>query len=78
MSVAIRLSRGGQKKKPFYRIIAVDSRKKRDSAFLDKIGYYDPCKEPAVVEIDKEKLEKWLGNGAQLSDTVKSLIRKVK
>jgi len=78
MSVSIRLTRGGSKKKPFYRIIAIDKRKKRDGAFLERLGYYDPMKEPSVIEIHMDKLEKWLGVGAQPSDTVKSLIERYK
>ncbi len=77
MSVSIRLSRLGTKKKPFYRIIAVDKRAKRESAYLDRIGHYDPNTEPATIKIDQAKLEKWIGFGAQCSDTVKSLVKKV-
>jgi len=77
MSVSIRLTRGGAKKKPFYRIVVLDSRTKRDGAYLEKIGHYNPCVDPAEIVIDKEKLDKWIKNGAQCSTTVASLIKKV-
>ena len=75
--VKIRLARHGAKKKPFYRIVVADSRSPRDGRFIDQIGYYDPTKQPAVVEIKKEKLDKWLQDGAQPSETVAQLIKKV-
>lgn len=76
MSVSIRLTRGGAKKKPSYRIVVLDSRKKRDGEYLDKIGHYNPCVNPAEIVIDREKLEKWIAQGAQCSDTVASLAKK--
>ncbi len=75
--VTIRLARHGAKKKPFYRIVVADSRSARDGRYIDHLGYYDPMKNPAVVEIKKEKLEHWLQHGAQPSDTVAQLIKKV-
>lgn len=78
MSVSIRLTRKGAKKKPFYRIVAIDRRQKRDGDFLDTLGHYDPTSNPADIVINQEKLEKWLSQGAQCSDTVASLIKKVK
>ncbi len=78
MSVSIRLTRCGAKKKPFYRIVAIDRRKKRDGDYLDRIGHYDPTTNPAQIVIDNEKLDKWLKIGARCSDTVSSLIKKVK
>jgi small subunit ribosomal protein S16 len=76
--VRIRLARHGAKKKPFYRIVVTDSRSPRDGRFIDQLGYYDPTKQPAVVEIKKEKLERWLQTGAQPSETVTQLIKKVR
>jgi len=76
--VKIRLARHGAKKKPFYRIVVTDSRSPRDGRFIDQLGYYDPTKQPAVVEIKKEKLDGWLQNGAQPSETVTQLIKKVR
>jgi len=74
MSVSIRMSRYGRKKKPFYRIVAADKRSPRDGAFLDIIGTYDPRTKEANIK--KDIAEKWIKNGAQLSDTVKDLFVK--
>ena len=74
MATKIRLTRMGAKKAPFYRIVVADSRARRDGAFIDIIGTYDPNRQPAAVEINAEKAEKWLSTGAQPSDTVKSLL----
>ncbi|HIU63233.1 MAG TPA: 30S ribosomal protein S16 [Candidatus Caccalectryoclostridium excrementigallinarum] len=73
--VKIRLTRMGSKKAPFYRIVAIDSRKARDAQYLDNIGYYDPTKEPAVVKIDTAKATEWLERGAQPTDTVRSIFK---
>ena len=77
MAVKMRLRRMGQKKAPFYRIVVADSRSPRDGRFIEEIGYYDPTKEPAVVKIDAEKAQKWIANGAQPTDTVRALLKKV-
>jgi len=74
--VAIRLRRGGAKKKPFYRIVAVDSRRKRDGAVLEILGYYDPKTNPATIKIDLDKYNKWVERGAQVSEAVKNLVKK--
>lgn len=76
MAVKIRLRRMGAKKAPFYRIVVADSRYPRDGRFIEEVGYYDPTKEPSVVQIDGEKVKKWLANGAQPTDTVRSLLKK--
>ena len=76
MAVKIRLRRMGAKKAPFYRVVVADSRFPRDGRFIEEIGYYDPTKEPAVVNIDKEKAQAWIKNGAQPTDTVKKLLSK--
>ena len=73
--VKIRLKRMGQKKAPFYRIIVADSRAPRDGRFIEQIGYYDPTKEPMDLKIDEELANKWLGNGAQPTDTVNRLLK---
>ncbi len=75
--VAIRLRRGGAKKKPFYRIVAVDSRRKRDGKVLEIIGYYDPKSEEPLIKVDMEKYNAWIQKGAQVSEAVKNLIKKV-
>ena len=72
--VKIRLTRGGAKKKPFYRIQAIDSREKRDGRPLEYLGTYDPNHDPVKLVLDTEKVDAWLEKGAQLSDTVSSLL----
>ena len=76
MAVKIRLRRMGAKKAPFYRIVVADSRYPRDGRFIEEVGYYDPMTEPATIKLDTEKVEKWLANGAQPTETVKSIINK--
>ncbi|MBD5093758.1 MAG: 30S ribosomal protein S16 [Subdoligranulum sp.] len=76
MAVKIRLRRMGAKKAPFYRIVVADSRFPRDGRFIEEIGYYDPTKEPTVVQIDAEKAKKWIATGAQPTDTVRVLLKK--
>ena len=76
MAVKIRLRRMGAKKAPFYRVIVADERSPRDGKFIDEIGYYNPLTNPADVKIDAEKAQKWLANGAQPTETVKSLLKK--
>lgn len=75
MAAKIRLRRMGAKKNPFYRLVVADSNSPRDGRFIEEIGYYDPTKRPEVLNIDEEKALKWLANGAQPSDTAKSLLR---
>jgi small subunit ribosomal protein S16 len=74
--VALRLSRQGTKDRPYYKIVAVDSRKRRDGRPIEQLGTYNPMVEGVNYSIDIEKAEKWLGHGAQASDTVKSIIKK--
>ena len=74
--VKIRLKRMGAHKKPFYRVVVADARAPRDGKFIDEIGYYDPMKETKVINIDEEKAKKWLANGAQPTETVKTLFKK--
>jgi len=76
MATVIRLQRGGRKKRPFYNIVVLDSRKRRDGAFIEKLGYFDPCKSPEVISLDTERAEHWMGLGAQVSPRVASLIRR--
>ncbi len=75
MAVKIRLRRMGAKKAPFYRIVVADSRYPRGGRFIEEVGYYDPTKNPTVVKIDAEKAKKWIANGAQPTDTVKSILK---
>ena len=76
MAVRIRLTRMGSKKKPFYRLIAADSESPRDGKFLQILGSYDSMKEPARIEIHKEKVDYWLKQGASLSGSARSLLKK--
>jgi len=77
LAVRIRLQRHGRKKRPFYRLVAADSRSQRDGRFIERLGYYNPLTEPAEIVINEEKALQWLRNGAQPSDTAKSLLSKV-
>ncbi|ABS42240.1 30S ribosomal protein S16 [Clostridium botulinum] len=76
MAVKIRLKRMGAKKAPFYRVVVADSRSPRDGRFVEEIGYYNPITEPSTIKLDEEKVQKWIKNGAQPTDTVKKLIEK--
>lgn len=76
MAVKMRLTRLGDKKSPFYRVVVADSRKTRDGEYVDLIGTYNPLKTPEEVNIDVEKAKKWLSQGAQPTDTVKALLVK--
>lgn len=76
--VKIRLKRVGAKKAPFYHIVVADSRSPRDGRIIEKIGTYNPMTETSEIKIDKEKVEKWIKNGAKPTDTVKALIEKAK
>ncbi len=73
--LAIRLKRMGRKKKPFYRIVVSEDSYAPKGRFVEEIGYYNPMTDPADVRIDKEKAEKWLREGAKISDTVKNLFK---
>lgn len=74
--VKIRLTRMGDKKNPFYRVVVADSRSPRDGKFIDVVGTYNPLTDPAELKLDNEKIKTWLANGAQPTDTVKALLAK--
>ena len=76
MAVKLRLKRMGAKQKPFYRIVAADSRTKRDGKFLENVGTYNPIKTPAEIKVDEEKVLNWLSKGAIPTDTVRSILSK--
>ncbi len=76
--VALRLNRQGTKDRPYYKIVAVDSRARRDGRYIEQVGTYDPMQEGVNFNIDLEKAEKWIGNGAQPSETVYSIIKKAR
>ena len=73
--VKIRLKRMGAHKKPFYRVVVADSRAPRDGKFIEEIGYYNPMTDPADIKIDEEKAQKWLGTGAQPTETVSKIFK---
>ena len=78
MAVKIRLRRMGAHKKPFYRIVVADSRSPRDGRCIEEIGYFNPMVNPVDIKLDMEKVEKWIANGAQPTDRVKSIINEIK
>jgi small subunit ribosomal protein S16 len=78
MAVVLRLARAGAKKKPYYHVVATDSRNPRDGKFIEAVGAYDPNQSPAKVEFDADRLEYWLKNGALPSETVGELIKRHK
>ena len=73
MAVKIRLSRHGAKKRPYYRVVVADSRCPRDGKFIEEVGRYNPCVKPAMVDLNVERIDEWVANGAQLSDAVARL-----
>ncbi len=75
MAVKMRLRRMGQKKAPFYRIVVADSRSPRDGRFIEEVGTYDPTVEPSAITFNEELTKKWLGNGAQPTETVARLLK---
>jgi small subunit ribosomal protein S16 len=76
--VKIRLQRGGATKRPFFRLIAIDERRKRDGRALEFLGTYDPKSNPEKIDIRIDRVDSWVGRGAQLSPTARSLVRKAR
>ncbi|WP_079536350.1 30S ribosomal protein S16 [Phoenicibacter congonensis] len=76
--VKIRLARHGAKKRPYYRIVAADSRCPRDGKFIEEVGRYNPCSSPKVIQFDTDAIDKWLSQGAQMTDVVASLYENYK
>ena len=74
MAVKIRLARHGAKKRPYYRIVVADARAPRDGKFIEEVGRYNPCVDPSMIKFDLEKVDKWIADGAQPTDTVARLI----
>ena len=74
MSVKMRLTRMGDKKAPFYRIVVIDSRKARDGKYIDLVGTYNPLTVPATITLKEDKIKEWLANGVQPTDTVRSIL----
>lgn len=78
MAVKIRLARHGAKKRPYYRIVVANSRCPRDGKFIEEVGRYNPCVDPAMVSFDMDKVDQWIKNGAQPTDTVASLLKRAR
>jgi small subunit ribosomal protein S16 len=76
MALKIRLKRMGMKKSPFYRFVVSEATSPRDGRFVEELGYYNPTKNPAIIQIDEERALKWLSNGATPTDTVRSILSK--
>jgi len=76
LAVKFRLSRHGSKKKPFYRIVVADSSSPRDGRFIEKVGFYDPLKDPIQISLDREKVKDWYKKGAKPTRTVENLFKK--
>ena len=74
--VKLRLRRMGAKKRPSYRIVAADSRSPRDGAFIESVGYYDPITDPATINVNLDRARHWIHNGAQPTDTVRSILKR--
>ncbi|MFN7949640.1 MAG: 30S ribosomal protein S16 [Blastocatellia bacterium] len=74
--LAIRLTRKGAKKQPIYRVVVAEKEAKRDGRFVEIVGHYNPCRQPAEVRLDQERINYWIARGAQPTETVRSLIRK--
>ena len=77
MAVVIRLKRIGEKKQPHYRIVVADSRKARDGKIIEKLGYYDPKSGQEAASVDRDRANYWLSEGAQMSDTIRSIFKKL-
>ena len=76
--VKIRLARHGAKKRPYYRVVVSDSRCPRDGKFIEQVGRYNPCSTPKLIDLDLEKIDAWVANGAQVSDTVQHLVKQAR
>ncbi len=74
--LAIRLTRKGAKKQPIYRVVVAEKEAKRDGRFVEIVGHYNPCRQPAEVRLDQERINYWIARGAQPTETVRNLIRK--
>ena len=74
MAVKIRLARHGAKKAPYYRVVVADSRAPRDGRLIEEVGRYNPCTDPSTIKLDLAKIDEWIANGAQPTDTVARLI----
>ena len=78
MSAHIRLTRIGKRKRPYYRIVVLDSRDKRDGAYIESLGYYQPIEGDDAIKIDMERYNDWLGKGVQVSNVLKNIVKKIR
>ncbi|MDR1421896.1 MAG: 30S ribosomal protein S16 [Coriobacteriales bacterium] len=78
MAVKIRLARHGAKKAPYYRVVVADARARRDGRFIEEVGRYNPCATPTMIKLELDKIDAWITNGAQPTETVAKLIAQVK
>lgn len=78
MAVRIRLKRAGSRHRPFYKIVVADSRNARDGRAIESLGHYDPVKKPEIIEVNEDRLNHWLSKGAGMSESVESLVRRMK
>ena len=78
MAVKIRLARHGAKKRPYYRVFVADAHSPRDGRFIEEVGRYNPCVDPALIKLDLEKIDTWIKNGAQPTEVVSKLVAKAK
>ena len=76
MGVVIRLQKAGNRNRPFYRVVVTDSRKPRDGAFLEKVGYYNPIPDPDQIHLERERIDVWMGKGAKPTTAVAALIKR--
>ena len=74
--VKIRLRRMGSRHRPFYRVVVSDSRKVPSSRVIEELGHYDPCKKPAVIKLNSDRIDHWVSRGAQVTDSVRGLVRR--
>lgn len=75
MAVKIRLARHGAKKRPYYRVVVADARARRDGRIIEEVGRYNPCVEPPFIKVDFDKVDAWIKNGAQPTETVDRLLK---
>ena len=76
MAVVIRMQRAGGRNRPFYRVVAADSRMPRDGRFLEKVGYYNPLRDPEEIQLEVDRIEDWVSKGARLSEAVTNLLKR--
>ena len=76
--IKLRMARHGAKKAPFYRLVAMDERKRRDGRFIEQLGHYDPMRDPADIKVNLERVDFWVGRGARLSETASKVVKQAR